>query len=56
MPLEKIGSSKVTRRFQATIPDKVRKLLKVNEGDYLVFLKDKETQNIIIRRAKLVYD
>lgn len=35
-----LGASKVTVRFQVTIPDEVRKLLKVREGQTLVFVDD----------------
>lgn len=35
-----LGSSTVTTRFQVTIPGKARRLLKVEEGDILVFFED----------------
>lgn len=35
-----LGASKVTVRFQVTIPDEVRKLLKVKEGQTLVFVEE----------------
>lgn len=35
-----LGSSKVTVRFQVTIPEEVRKKMKVKEGDNLVFVED----------------
>ena len=35
-----LGSSKVTVRFQVTVPEEVRKKLKVKEGDNLVFVED----------------
>ena len=35
-----LGASKVTVRFQVTIPDDVRKLLKIKEGQTLVFAED----------------
>jgi AbrB family looped-hinge helix DNA binding protein len=35
-----LGASKVTVRFQITIPEEVRKLLKVKEGQTLVFADD----------------
>ena len=35
-----LGSSKVTVRFQVTIPEAVRKKMKVKEGDNLVFVED----------------
>ena len=53
--LEEIGSSKITRRFQITIPEEARKELRVEEGDFVVFLRDKKTRKISIRPAELVY-
>ncbi len=35
-----LGSSKVTVRYQVTIPEEVRKKMKVKEGDTLVFVED----------------
>jgi AbrB family looped-hinge helix DNA binding protein len=35
-----LGASKVTVRFQVTIPEEVRKLLKIKEGQTLVFADD----------------
>ena len=35
-----VGSSKVTVRFQVTVPEEVRKKLKVKEGDTLVFVEE----------------
>jgi len=35
-----LGSSKVTVRFQVTVPEEVRNKLKVKEGDNLVFVED----------------
>jgi len=35
-----LGSSKVTVRFQVTVPEEVRKKLKVKEGDTLVFVEE----------------
>jgi len=35
-----LGSSKVTIRFQVTVPEEVRNKLKVKEGDNLVFVED----------------
>lgn len=39
--MEKIlGASKVTVRFQVTIPEEVRKMMKVKEGQTLVFVEE----------------
>lgn len=35
-----LGSSKVTVRYQVTVPEEVRKKLKVKDGDTLVFIED----------------
>jgi AbrB family looped-hinge helix DNA binding protein len=35
-----LGSSKVTVRFQVTVPEEVRNKLKVKAGDNLVFIED----------------
>lgn len=36
----KSGASKVTVRYQVTIPEEVRKLMKIREGQTLVFAED----------------
>ena len=38
--MKPLGTSKVTRKFQATVPKPVRKHLSLDNGDLLVFLKD----------------
>ena len=35
-----LGSSTVTIRFQVTIPEKARKILKIKEGDELMFIEE----------------
>ncbi len=35
-----LGASKVTTRYQVTIPEAVRKRIKVREGDTLVFYEE----------------
>lgn len=35
-----LGSSKITVRYQVTIPIEVRSKMKVKEGDNLVFVED----------------
>jgi len=35
-----VGASKVTVRYQVTIPVEVRRLLKIKEGQTLVFAED----------------
>lgn len=38
--MEPLATSKVTRKFQATVPKAVREQLSLGNGDLLVFLKD----------------
>ncbi|OYT39173.1 MAG: AbrB family transcriptional regulator [Desulfurococcales archaeon ex4484_58] len=46
---KKLGESKVTRRYQVTIPKTVRVFLEIKEGDMVVFvLKDGE---IVVRKG-----
>lgn len=37
-----IGSSKVTVRYQVTIPENVRRKMELNDGDTLVYVEDGE--------------
>jgi len=52
---EELGVSKITRHNQVTLPEKVRSELKVKEGDYLGFVKVKETGEVMVKPAKIVY-
>ena len=52
---EELGISKVTRNFQITLPEKVRKELKIKEGEYVGFIKNKKSGEIVIRPAKIIY-
>ena len=47
--MESVGTSKVTRKFQATVPKAVRKHLRLNYGDLLVFLK--ENNEIVLKKG-----
>lgn len=51
---QELGARKVTRRFQVTIPEEVRKFVKVKEGNYVVFTLDKKTGMVFIQAAELV--
>ncbi len=46
-----IGDSKVTGKFQATIPRPVRELLRLNSGDRIVFLT--EGSHVRVMKGKL---
>ncbi len=35
-----LGASKITVRFQVTIPENVRKIMKIKEGQTLVFTEE----------------
>ena len=35
-----IGSSKITKRYQVTISDEARKILKISVGDTLAFVEE----------------
>jgi len=35
-----LGSSKVTARYQVTIPDEARKILKIKEGQVVAFVEE----------------
>ena len=35
-----VGSSKITKRYQVTIPDEARKILKICIGDTLAFVEE----------------
>jgi len=52
--LESLGTSKVTRKFQATVPKAVRKLLSLGDGDLLVFLKNRD--EIVLKRGRVEID
>jgi len=46
-----LGDSKVTEKFQATIPRVVRELLQLESGDRVVFLR--EHDQILVKKGKL---
>jgi len=46
-----LGDSKVTGKFQATIPRAVRDLLELDSGDRLVFLT--EHGSVLLKKGKL---
>jgi AbrB family looped-hinge helix DNA binding protein len=45
------GDSKLTRKFQATIPAAVRKLLQLGSGDRLVFVLVHD--HVLLKKGKL---
>lgn len=46
--------STVTSKYQATIPLSIRKILKIDKGDKLVFNYNRETESVTISKAKNV--
>ena len=48
MKKEFVGSSKITRNYQITIPKRIREKMKLKQGDILAFYM--ENGKIVIRR------
>ena len=48
-----IKLSKLTEKYQATVPDEIRKVLKLTKGDHITFeiMKD---QTVVLRKATQV--
>jgi AbrB family looped-hinge helix DNA binding protein len=46
-----MGNSKLTRRFQVTVPKDVRRLLRLDAGDLLVFMKSHD--EVVVKRGKV---
>jgi AbrB family looped-hinge helix DNA binding protein len=49
--LKVLGDSKVTRKFQATIPRTVRDLLRLSSGDRLVFVSTHGS--VLVKKGKV---
>jgi AbrB family looped-hinge helix DNA binding protein len=47
--LEPLGTSKVTGKFQATVPKTVRKYLSLDNGDLLVFIK--QNNEVVLKKG-----
>jgi len=52
--MESLGASKITRKFQATVPKLVREHLSLDDGDLLVFLKVHD--EIVVKRGTVTID
>jgi len=52
--MESVGTSKVTRKFQATVPKAVREQLSLDYGDLLVFLK--EDNKIVLKKGTVTIE
>jgi AbrB family looped-hinge helix DNA binding protein len=49
--LKKLGISKVTGKSSITIPKPVREILKINDGDLVVFIMSND--QIVVKRGKV---
>ena len=47
--MEIIGKSTITGKYQLTLPKNVREFLKADNGDLIVFLKDRDT--VVVKRG-----
>jgi AbrB family looped-hinge helix DNA binding protein len=52
--MEPLGTSKVTRKFQATVPKTVRTLLGLDDGDLLVFLRNND--GVILKKGTVTIE
>ncbi len=46
-----LGDSKLTSKFQVTVPKSVRELLRLQTGDRLVFIKNHE--QILVKKGRV---
>lgn len=49
---KKIGESKITRNGQITLSKPLRKELKIDEGDYVIFLKESRGVRLVPAEIK----
>jgi len=49
--LEVVGKATITAKFQVTLPKPVREYLKAENGDFLVFVKDRDA--IMVKRGRV---
>ncbi|MGA3407123.1 MAG: AbrB/MazE/SpoVT family DNA-binding domain-containing protein [Candidatus Bathyarchaeia archaeon] len=49
--MDSLGSSKVTRKFQVTVPKAVREAMMLEKGDFVVFVG--ERGRISVKRGRL---
>lgn len=49
-----MGVSKITRNFQVTIPEDIRKLKGYKQGDELVFLMDNGEVKLVKKESKII--
>ena len=51
--LEVVGKATITGKFQVTLPKSVREFLKTENGDFLVFVKDRDAITVKRGRVKI---
>lgn len=51
-----MGVSKITRNFQVTIPEDIRKLKGYKQGDELVFLMDNGEVKLVKKESEIIED
>lgn len=51
VPVKALADSRLSRKFQVTIPKDVRKLLRLDAGDLLVFVKDR--RHVLLKRGEI---
>lgn len=49
--MEILGDSKLSRKFQITVPKDVRDILRLGTGDRLVFVAEKD--GVLVKRGEL---
>lgn len=49
--MEILGDSKLSRKFQITVPKDVRDILRLGTGDRLVFVAEKD--RVLVKRGEL---
>ncbi len=52
--MEVVGRSTVTGKYQLTLPKLVREFLGANNGDIIVFIKDRD--RILVKRGRVKID
>jgi AbrB family looped-hinge helix DNA binding protein len=52
--MQVLGDSKLSRKYQVTVPKNARRLLELDAGDMLIFAT--ENGELLIRRGKLLIE
>ena len=52
--MELLGDSKLSKKFQATVPKRVREILNLDSDDRLVFVIDHD--QIVLKRGELKFE